>query len=224
MKRKAKGDSYEIVSESRSETKKAVVPPDADAELNNKRKTPTKDTFSSFDPSLDSIKKSISNLTAEVMAIKNFIMDELYSLSRCIDRVRTEQIDQTNFMGDVNKIREENSNKNKIIKTLLENQNTITNSLYKSSDKNIDKSYECGHYRRDEFKIPKNTVTVGSYYINQFVEKEIPTSYNKFDCLNIDKDVVITSDLNNNVLVTTKNQIKSRDLIKSYRPEDLKLL
>ena len=42
MKRKAKGDSYEIVSESQSETEKAVVLPDTDAELNNKRKTPTK--------------------------------------------------------------------------------------------------------------------------------------------------------------------------------------
>ena len=123
VKRKAKGDSYEIVSESQSETEKAVVIPDADAELNNKRKTPTKDTFSNVDPSLDSITKSISNLTAEVMAIKNFIMDELYSLSRSIDRVWIEQIDQTNFMGDVNKIREENSNKNEIIKTLVENLN-----------------------------------------------------------------------------------------------------
>ena len=79
--------------------------PDTDAEFNNKRKTPTKDTFSN----VDSITKSISNLTAEVMVIKNFIMDELYSLSRSIDGVRTEQIDQANFMGDVNKIREENS-------------------------------------------------------------------------------------------------------------------
>ena len=73
------------------------------------------------------------------MAIKNFMMDKLYSLSRIIERVRTEQIDQTNFMGDVKLIWEENSNKTVIIKTLLENLNTITNSLYKSLDKNVDK-------------------------------------------------------------------------------------
>ena len=73
------------------------------------------------------------------MAIKNFMMDKLYSLSRIIERVRTEQIDQTNFMGDVKQIWEENSNKTVIIKTLLENLNTITNSLYKSLDKNVDK-------------------------------------------------------------------------------------
>ena len=73
------------------------------------------------------------------MAIKNFMMDKLYSLSRIIERVRTEQIDQANFMGDVKQIWKENSNKTVIIKTLLENLNTITNSLYKSLDKNVDK-------------------------------------------------------------------------------------
>ena len=67
------------------------------------------------------------------------MMDKLYSLIRIIERVRTEQIDQTNFMGDVKQIWEENSNKTVIIKTLLENLNTITNSLYKSLDKNVDK-------------------------------------------------------------------------------------
>ena len=91
-------------------------------------------------------------------------MDELYSLSRSINRVRTEQIAQTNFMVDVKKIWEENSNKNEIIKTLLENLNTITNSFYKSSDKNIDKRNACEHSRRDEFKIPKHTVTTDSHY------------------------------------------------------------
>ena len=64
-----------------------------EAEINNKCKTPTKDTFSNVDLSLDIITKSMSNLTAEVMAIKNFIMEELYSLSRSIDGVKTEQID-----------------------------------------------------------------------------------------------------------------------------------
>ena len=221
MKRKAKGDSYEIVSESQSETEKAVVLPDTDAELNDKRKTPTKDTFSNVDPSLDSITKSISNL-AEVMAIKNFIMDELYSLSRSIDRVRSEPIEQTNFMGDMNKIREENLNKNEIIKTLVENLNTITNCLYKSSDKNIDKSYECGHSRGDQFKIPKDTAAIGRHHINDFVEKEIPALYNKFDWLNIDNDVVITNDLNNNVLGNNKksDQVsRSHQKLSSRRPQ-----
>ena len=69
------------------------------------------------------------------------------------------------------KIWEEKSNKNVIIKTLLENLNSNTNSLYKSSDKDIDKSYEYGHCRGDKFKMPKNTVTIDSHYSKKFVEK-----------------------------------------------------
>ena len=71
------------------------------------------------------------------MAIKNFTMDKLYRLSRSINRVRTEQKNQKNFMGDVKKIWEENSNKNKIIKIFLGNLNKIANSLYKSSKKKM---------------------------------------------------------------------------------------
>ena len=152
-----------------------MVLSDSEPEINNECKTSTKHTFSNVNLSFDSITKFISNLTAEVMDIKNFIMDKLYSLSRSIDRVRTEQIDQTNFMGDVKKFWEANSNKNEIIKTFLQNLNTITNSLYKSSDKNIDKSYECGHSRGNKFKMPKNTVTIDSHYRSKFVKKEIPT-------------------------------------------------
>ena len=69
-KRKAKGDSYEKVSESQNKIDNDVVLCDAEPEINNERKTPTKNTFSYVDLSLDSITKSISNLTAEVMAIK----------------------------------------------------------------------------------------------------------------------------------------------------------
>ena len=78
--------------------------PTQNQNFNNEYKTPTKDIFSNVDISLDSIMKSISNLSAEVVAIKNLLIDKRYSLSRSIDRVRTEKIDQTNFMGDVKKI------------------------------------------------------------------------------------------------------------------------
>ena len=57
-------------------------------EIDIECKRSTKDNFSNVDLSLDSITKSISNLTAEVMAIKNLIMNELYSLSRSIGRVQ----------------------------------------------------------------------------------------------------------------------------------------
>ena len=81
-----------------------MVLSDTEPEFNNEYKTPTKDIFSNVDISLDSIMKSISNLSAEVVAIKNLLIDKRYSLSRSIDRVRTEKIDQTNIMGDVKKI------------------------------------------------------------------------------------------------------------------------
>ena len=46
-------------------------------------------------------------------------------------------------------------------------------------------------------------------------------SYIKFDCLNIDKDVVITNDVNDNG--PSDNKKSDQDLIKIYRPKDLKL-
>ena len=103
-KRKAKGDSYEIVNKRQNKIENDMVLSDTEPEFNNEYKTPTKDIFSNVDISLDSIMKSISNLSAEVAAIKNLLIDKRYSLSRSIDRVRTEKIDQTNIMGDVKKI------------------------------------------------------------------------------------------------------------------------
>ena len=103
-KRKAKGDSYEIVNKRQNKIENDMVLSDTEPEFNNEYKTPTKDIFSNVDISLDSIMKSISNLSAEVVAIKNLLIDKRYSLSRSIDRVRTEKIDQTNIMGDVKKI------------------------------------------------------------------------------------------------------------------------
>ena len=105
---------------------------------------------------------------------------------------------------------------------MLENLNTITNSLYKASDKNVDKRNACGHSRGDDFKIPKHTVTIDGHYRNKFVEKEIPMSYNKFDCLNIDKDVVITNDGNDNSLSNNKksDQVsRSHQKLQSKRPQ-----
>ena len=106
-KRKAKGDSYEIVNKRQNKIENDMVLSDTEPEFNNEYKTLTKDIFSNVGISLDSIMKSISNLSAEVVAIKNLLIEEPYSLSRSIDRVRNEQIDQTNFMGDVKKIWEQ---------------------------------------------------------------------------------------------------------------------
>ena len=150
-KRKAKGNSYEIVNKSQNKIENDMVLSDTDPEFNNEYKTPTKDIFSNVDITLDSIMKSISNLTAEVVAIKNLIIGEPYSLSRSINRVRTEQTEETGFIGDVKKIWEQNSNKNEIIKTLLKKLNT-SQIRFINHHKNVDKSYECGNSRREDLK------------------------------------------------------------------------
>ena len=89
-KRKANGDSYKMVGESQNKTQNDVVLCNTEPERDNDFKTLTKDTFSNVDLNLDSITKSISSLKAGVMAIKNFIMDKFYNLSRSIDPVKTE--------------------------------------------------------------------------------------------------------------------------------------
>ena len=73
------------------------------------------------------------------------------------------------------------------------------------------------------FKIPKNTATIDSHYINKFGEKEIPTSNNKFDCLSIDKDIVKRDDVNDNGLSNQKSDQVSRSHQKlpSKRPPKL---
>ena len=71
------------------------------------------------------------------------------------------------------------------------------------------------------FKIPKITVTIDSNYRNKCVEKEIPASYDKFYCLNIDKDVVITNYVNGNGLSNNKklDQVsRSHQKLPSKRP------
>ena len=57
------------------------------------------------------LKQSILNINAEILGIKNFVMDELYSFNKTLDRVRTEQCDQTKFMKDMKNLTDENHTK-----------------------------------------------------------------------------------------------------------------
>ena len=62
-----------------------------------------------------------------------------------------------------------------------------------------------------------NTVAIESHYRNRFAEKEIQTSHNKFDCLNIDKDFN-GNDLSNN---KTLDQVsRSHQKLSPKRPQD----
>ena len=51
---------------------------------------------------IENLQNSILNLNAEIRALKSFVKDEL-SLSKNIDRVRTEQCNQTHFMKEMKK-------------------------------------------------------------------------------------------------------------------------
>ena len=43
----------------------------------------------------------VLNLNAEIIALKSFVRDELYSLIKSIDRVRTEQCNQIDFLKEM---------------------------------------------------------------------------------------------------------------------------
>ena len=65
-------------------------------------------------------------------------MDELYSINVNLDRVRTEQCDQTKYLEENNNnMWDDIATKNMIIKMLLENLNKTTNSFYNSNDSEL---------------------------------------------------------------------------------------
>ena len=89
------------------------------------------------------------------MAIKNFVMDELYSVNKTLDRVRTEQCDQTKFMKDMKNLTDENHTKTLIIKTLTENLNTINKEKFITNNQNLNKDQCQDSTDNNSFKYPK---------------------------------------------------------------------
>ena len=77
---------------------------------------------------IENLQKSVFNMNAEIIALKRFVKEELRSLNKYVDRVRTEQCNQTDFMEETKKMLEESKTKTEILKTLSENVNTITNA------------------------------------------------------------------------------------------------
>ena len=100
------------------------------------------------------LKQSILNINAEIMAIKNFVMDELYSFNQTLDRVRTEQCDQTKFMKDMKNLTDENT-KTLIIKILTENMNTINKEKFITNNQNLNKDKCQDSTNNNSFKYPK---------------------------------------------------------------------
>ena len=69
----------------------------------------------------------LDSMKAEFMVLKSSAMNELYAINLNIDRVRTEQRDQTKKLEDNFKnMRKEIVTKNTTIKLLSENHNRVT--------------------------------------------------------------------------------------------------
>ena len=75
----------------------------------------------------------LDSMKAEFMVLKSSAMNELYAINLNIDRVRTEQCDQTKRLEDNFKnMRKEIATKNTTIKLLSENHNRVTRVITKT--------------------------------------------------------------------------------------------
>ena len=79
-------------------------------------------------PESSNMENEIIFIKAELLAVKSFVTAELYSLSRIMDRIRTEY-DQSKILEKNENLRNEISSKGMIIKMLSESLSQITNSF-----------------------------------------------------------------------------------------------
>ena len=82
----------------------------------------------------DNFYEVLDSMKAEFMVLKSFVINELYAINLNIDRVLTEQCDQTEQLGVNSKnMWKVIATKNTFIKLLSENHNQIKNSFYKTN-------------------------------------------------------------------------------------------
>ena len=165
----------------------------------------------------ETLKNSILNMNAELMALKSFVMDELYGLNKNIDRVRIEQCDQTNFMEGMKKMLEESKTKTEIIKTLSDNVNIIATSY-----RNISKIKKSQHtdkldfYEKqttnDDFRQSRKSAK-NSNSENRFVAEPINVSKNLFNMLEHNESNSIHFDIDDEP-ITTKNLTEIQNHLK----------
>ena len=60
---------------------------------------------------IENLQNSVLNMNAETIALKRFVKEELYSLNKNVDRVRTKQFNQTDFMEEMKKLLQESKTK-----------------------------------------------------------------------------------------------------------------
>ena len=221
-KPKIKGDSYFIVNRGNEYLNNDTVTHERHAVGTNIDQTPTlincntpnKDcntqpTGTQTDQ--DNLQDDIFNLKAEFLALKSFVMNELYGIKLSIDRVRTEQCDQTKYLEENTKnLWEEIATKNIIIKFLSENFNQNTNSSYNNKSKDIvtkiQENKNCEPPKDSSFKRPIDSInkrfnesfnnTVNSNSIvsqNRFATLYNDESNNDTNKQSNENDVIITS-------------------------------
>lgn len=79
------------------------------------------------------LSENMTDLKAEFLALKSFVMDELYTINVNLDHSQTEQCDHTEHLEEYNKnMRNVIATKIMIIKMLSESFNKITNFFHNS--------------------------------------------------------------------------------------------
>ena len=105
-----KSDSYFVIADSKTQRGNEVSNDDQHELFHQTPsridcKTPDKAAVSnSTDHAQENLSENISDLTAEFLAFKSFVMDELYSINVNLDRARAEQCDQTKYLRKTTKI------------------------------------------------------------------------------------------------------------------------
>ena len=157
----------------------------------------------------DNLQDDIFNLKAEFLALKSFVMDELYGIKLSIDRVRTEQCDQTKYLEENTKnLWEEIATKNIIIEFLSENFNQNTNSSYNNKNKDIvteiQENKNCEPPKDSSFKRPIDSINKRFNESLNTVNSNSIVSQNRFATLYNDESNTDTNEQSNeNDVITT---------------------
>ena len=99
-----------------------VIPELCDTPQIHKEENSTGETYTKHN------KITLTNLTTEFMALKTFRIDEMHSVNKNINLIKSNMNNEQTLDG-VNYLRDDNNSKNTIIKLLAENISDITKSF-----------------------------------------------------------------------------------------------
>ena len=99
-----------------------VIPESCDTPQIHKEENSTGETYTKHN------KITLTNLTAEFMALKTFLIDEMHSVNKNINLIKS-NMNNEQTLDEVKHLRDDNNSKNTIIKLLAENISDITKSF-----------------------------------------------------------------------------------------------